>query len=188
MEKDKKIPVRISITGLHKTIIDDNSGRAPLSEADETKETATGFYSRRGESIFIIFDTKSMPENTSEIKEGSSVKEPVESLSENQHLSTSPIISNRIKINGTTAEIHKRLSAPTASPMTISHICYSLGELKPGTQETPYGRLDLANLTKDINCSETETGFVCCIAGTMYINNSPVSEFELKIEAVMLKS
>ena len=154
MEKDKKIPVHISITGIHKAIIGESSGSFSLAEADETRETSTGYYSRRGESIFIIFDS-----------------------------STSPIVSNRIKICGTDVEIRKSLSSPTATP--ISHIFYSLNELKSGIQETPYGRLDLGTFTKEITCSENETEFTCYLTGTMHINNSPVSEFELKIEAVI---
>ena len=155
METDKKIPVKIKITGIHR------STDAALSDApDETVEESFGFLSKRGSSIYIVYETKEGEEIT---------------------------VSNMIKINPETNEIKKTstlrkgtITSPASSLMYIS------GSSGTGFYTTPYGRLDTTTHTDKIMIIENDNSFICTMSGNMEINNSPVSEFDLKIEAVII--
>ena len=158
MEKDTKIPVKIVITGTH-IAPDEVSSNAP----DETKEEAFGFLSKRGNSIYLVYETQ-------DINETAGI-----------------IISNMIKISPDSNEI-KKTSTFRQGTITSPASClvYRQGRKLTGFYSTPYGRLDTETTTTELFVSETENGLTCHIKGSMEINNSPVSEFDLKVEAAKI--
>ena len=167
LKTDKKIPVQITVTGIHKIITDVSHETGMISsshavleaadslEADVTSETAEGIFSKRGSSIYLRYYL--------------------------------PSIENMIKISPSSVEIIRKVSAdPRSNHKLESRTIYKAGKREYGIQSTPYGRLDTCTDTESIACIENEADLSCTIQGIMYINNSPSSVFELKIEAVIL--
>ena len=173
MEKDKKIPVIISITGLHSVISEPVSDPDP--ESDETKENARGFFSKRQNTVYLIYDLNSGKEDD---------------LSLNG-ISEDTVIGNcMVKISESPFRVEVkrniRKSVTCADSLLQTRSFYEQGVFSSGFHETPFGIIETGNMTETISVFETDNSFSCMIKGTLYINNSPASEFTLKIEAVKL--
>ena len=157
MDENRKIPVKIKILGIHRPILDpDDKSQVP----EETEELAYGFLSKRGGTIFLVYE-----------------------ISENDGTS----IKNMIKFTPKPCELKKTSSFHKGTITTpASNLSYLSGASAKGFYTTPYGRLDTETITQDLKYTESESSFSCTLSGIMKINNSPVSEFELKIEADIL--
>ena len=127
---------------------------------EETCEEYYGTLGKRGTGIYLIYETK----ETDGI-----------------------IISNMLKFSPATHEL-KRTSTLHRGTITspASVLVYKKDERCEGFYTTPYGRLDASIFTKELTFEEKGSDLTCRISGVMEINNSPVSEFELKIKAVSI--
>ena len=165
MEGNKKIPVKIKITGKHINIDDESSNVTRIhpganNTADETTEEAFGVFSCRGTSMYLVYETKEDSDIT---------------------------VHNMIKMSTDPAEVKKTSTlykGTITSP--ASSISYILDETGTGFYTTPYGRLDVKTFTKEMVILKNDTNITCYLKGRLEINNSPVSEFNLKIEAVAI--
>ena len=155
MNKDSKIPIKINITGEHRSFDGKSYG-----EPEETVEEAYGFLSKRGSSTYLVYETT---------------------------VDKGLICSNMIKICREPIEIKKTATfhkGTVTSPGSC--LIYAPGKTGTGFYNTPYGRLDTETVTETADIRETAHSLTCLINGKMKINNSPVSEFKLKIEAVCI--
>ena len=169
MEENKKIPVKIKITGKHTDIDDQNPtldsniidiSNKTTGTVDETIEEAFGVYSCRGTSMYLVYETKEAEGIT---------------------------IHNMIKMSIDPAEVKKTSTLHKGSITTpASNISYILDETGSGFYTTPYGRLDVKTFTKEMVIFKNDTSITCYLKGRLEMNNSPVSEFHLKIEAVAI--
>ena len=127
---------------------------------EETCEEYFGTLGKRGTGIYLIYETK----ETDGI-----------------------VISNMLKFSPGSREL-KRTSTLHKGTITspASVLVYKKEEKCEGFYTTPYGRLDASVFTKELIFEESETNLVYHLSGIMEINNSPISEFELKIEAVSI--
>ena len=163
MEENKKIPVKIKITGRHINSDDESTTidyrpAGKNDNVDETVEEAFGIFSCRGASMYLIYETN-----------------------ENDDIT----IHNMIKMSTDPAEVKKTSTLHKGTITTpASSLSYILDETGTGFYTTPYGRLDVKTFTKDMAIIKNDTEITCYLAGSMEINNSPISEFKLKIEAV----
>ena len=125
---------------------------------EETCEEYYGTISKRGSGIYIIYEAKEADGVT---------------------------ISNMLKYNTSSGEL-KRTSTLKKGTITSpsSILIYEKGQKRGGFYTTPYGRLDADVSTTELVITDTVMNFFCSVTGCMEINNSPVSAFELKIEAV----
>ena len=165
MEENKKIPVKIKITGKHTTIEEENSNLTRIhpsskNTSDETVEEAYGIFSCRGTSMYLVYETKEESDIT---------------------------VHNMIKMSTDPAEVKKTSTLHKGSITTpASNLTYILDETGTGFYTTPYGRLDVKTFTTEMVIFKGDTDITCYLKGRMEINNSPVSEFNLKIEAVTI--
>ena len=123
-------------------------------------ENYYGTLSRRGASTYIIYETKAQ---------------------------TGIVMNHMLKFNADDGELKKSSTlhkGTIASPASI--MIYKKGEKKSGFYSTPYGRLDTLINTKELFFEETAGNVTLLASGSMEINNNPVSEFNLKIEVVMI--
>ncbi|MBR5179496.1 MAG: DUF1934 domain-containing protein [Lachnospiraceae bacterium] len=169
MEENKKIPVKIKISGKHTNIDDQNPtldssiidiSNKTTGTVDETIEEAFGVYSCQGTSMYLVYETKE-----------------AESIT----------IHNMIKMSIDPAEVKKTSTLRKGSITTpASNLSYILDETGSGFYTTPYGRLDVKTFTKEMVIFKNDTSITCYLKGRLEMNNSPVSEFNLKIEAVAI--
>ena len=162
MITDKKIPERITITGIHSPLTDAEPSDVELDiaktgEPDETKEEYYGFFSKRGSSIYLTYE----------------VSDSDALLTQMIKITLDPLVIKK------TATFRKGTITQPASCLI-----YEEGKACAGFYTTPYGRLDTETDTRKVLITEGDQDVSCYIEGSMKINNSPVSEFTLKIEAV----
>ncbi len=169
MEENKKIPVKIKIAGKHTSIdapqdilgknIIEISNKS-TGTVDETVEEAFGVFSSRGSSMYLVYETKESEDIT---------------------------VHNMIKMSIDPAEVKKTSTLHKGAINTpASNISYILEEACIGFYTTPYGRLDVKTFTKEMAIIRDDNDVTCYLKGHLEINNSPVSEFNLKIEAVAI--
>ena len=170
MEENIKKPVKITITGVHAPITEgidvagdigdkkksDVEGGSDL--IDKTEEVSYGFLSAKNGSIYLVYEKKK--------DDGIIIKNLIKLMPKDKEIKR-------------TATLHK---GTVTSP--ASGISYTEGSVQKGFYMTNYGRLDIETMTGRIDFSECRTGITCTASGTLNINNSPASSFELKIEAV----
>ena len=142
MEQDRKIPVEVTISGFH----------ASGEEDAEIKEVHDGYFSRRRESTYIIWEE---PQG----------------------------VKAMLKISEGKTEVKKSL--PGASNSVLSSLSYEKGKSLPGFYHTPYGRLDIETFTKETVFKEQRDSFRVDMKGSIKMNGSPVSDFNLKIVAAV---
>lgn len=150
MVENIKIPVNISISGTHVTDNDDS----------ETFEKYSGFYSKRSDSVYIIYEDKNRCRNMIKVTE------------------------NKAELKRTFSKDKK--SNDTPARLEMADFIYIRGERTEGFYRTTYGILDIEILTEDIKQEELIDIFKLNIKGNIKMNGSPVSDFVLKIEAAAL--
>lgn len=157
MEKDKKIPVTITITGRH-----EQDGLT-----DRVEDEYTGFLSKRGNSTYIIYeDTENKLNNRIKITDGK------------LEIKRTPVsLSNE-------AEDSEEVKNSADTDITSSsYLSYTHKEKVSGYYSTPYGNIEMETFTESFEVKETESAYYCRLCGDIIMNGSPVSRFTLEIEA-----
>ena len=191
MINDKKIPVRITVTGIHKNITDASP------ETGINAEPGIAFTTAGSLKANVASEKTGSLEADLAFRISGSLEADITSETAEGILSrhgssiylrySLPLVNNLIKISPACVEVTRTVSvSPESDRKLCSKTIYIEGEREGGIQDTPYGRLDTGTDTKSIVCMENDALFSCTVCGIMYINNSPSSVFELKIEAVML--
>ncbi len=170
VEKDKKIPVTITITGRH-----EQDGLT-----DSVEDEYTGYLSKRGSSTYIIYeDTENKLNNRIKISEGK--------LEIKRTPVTGPNIGSGFdqdKKNNDDGMDDKKISDQDEKEISpASYLAYVHKETVSGYYRTPYGNIEMETFTESFEVKETESAYYCRLCGDINMNGSPVSGFTLEIEA-----
>ena len=146
MEKDKKIPVTITITGRH-----EQDGLT-----DKVEDEYTGFFSKRGNSNYIIYeDSENKLNNRIKITDGKLEikRSPITTSSADDGSDAGKNYSDT-DIDGKKLMKQKEI-APS------SYLAYTYKEKVSGYYSTPYGNIEMETFTESFEIKETEAAFFC---------------------------